>query len=96
VDDPDAFGHGPVDGCALEEEVVRAFEQETDPRERLGPASRLLEVLKEGTLKATLAKRLIPLARTGPDLRFLAHRVPSRALGAAVRKRALGGPHEAA
>jgi hypothetical protein len=78
----------------LNEEVVRAFEHEADPRERLAPAMRLLGVLGAETLDSTLAKRLIPLEQTGRDFRFLAHRVPTRALAKALRVRATGGAHE--
>ncbi len=59
----------------IEEEIVRAFEVETDQRNRLGPARRLLEITKSRTLPEALGSRLIPLAHTGPDLRFLANTV---------------------
>jgi hypothetical protein len=62
----------------LDEEVVHAFEQETDPRRRLAPAERLLDVLGAASLPLELADRLLPLARTAADLRFLAHRVPTK------------------
>jgi hypothetical protein len=61
----------------VEEEAVTAFSEEESPRARLEPARRLLEVLKDQTLPAALADRLIELARTAPDFRFLIHRVPT-------------------
>ncbi len=61
----------------LEEEAVLNFEREQEPRARIVPAERLLEVLETGTLDAGLAARLVPLARTPADFRFLAHRAPT-------------------
>jgi hypothetical protein len=62
----------------LDEEVVAGLTQETEPRARLGAAERLLEVLGHRTLDEGLAKRLVPLATTPADFRFLAHRAPPR------------------
>jgi len=62
----------------LDEEVVAGLAQETEPRARLGAAERLLEVLGRRTLDEALAKRLIPLATTPADFKFLAHRAPAR------------------
>lgn len=61
----------------LEEEAVHAFHAETEPRARIGPAERLLEVLGATVLDEALAARLVPLARLPADYRFLAHRVPA-------------------
>lgn len=72
----------------VEEEIVAAFTDETVPRERLAPARRLLEVTRSRTLPAQLAARLIPLARTPPDFRFLANNVPEREQAEAVIARA--------
>ena len=71
----------------LEEEAVHAFETETEPRRRLAAPRRYLDVLGQATLPGSLARRLIPIAKTGTDLRFLAHRAPS-ALRADVGARA--------
>lgn len=59
-------------------EAVEAFAGEDDPRARLAPARRLLEVSGSKTLPDALAERLIDLARTPADFRFLAGRVPTR------------------
>ena len=71
----------------VEEEVVAAFESETDPRERLAPARRLLRVLKRKTLAEPLAERLVALARTPADFRFLVNSVPLRTQAEAVLAR---------
>lgn len=59
------------------EEVVHAFQNEIDPRSRIAPAERLLAVLDAPVLDDELASRLIPLAKSDVDFRFLAHRVPA-------------------
>ena len=64
----------------LDEEAVHGFAHENDPRARIGGAERLLEVLGAQTLEPPLAARLVPLARTPADFRFLAHRVPGEAM----------------
>jgi hypothetical protein len=64
----------------LDEEVVHAFAEEQQPRSRIAPAERLLEVLGALTLADDIAARLIPLATTPADFRFLAHRLPSSLL----------------
>lgn len=61
----------------LDEEVVHAFEQREEPRARIGPAERLLEVTGAQSLEVEVARRLLPLARLPSDFRFLAHRVPA-------------------
>jgi hypothetical protein len=61
----------------LDDEVVRGFTQETEPRARLCAAERLLEVLGSQTLDERLARHLVPLATTPADFRFLAHHVPA-------------------
>jgi hypothetical protein len=71
----------------LDEEVVHAFVHEHEPRARLAPAERLLEVLGAAALDESLAARLVPLARTPADFRFLAHRVPTEALGQQLARR---------
>jgi hypothetical protein len=60
----------------LDEEAVSGFSQEKEPRARISAAERLLEVLGTQTLEDDLANRLLPLATTVADFRFLAHRVP--------------------
>ncbi len=60
------------------EEAAHAFEEETRPRARLAPARRLLEVLQRDALPRPLADRLIDLARTPVDYRFLMGRVPTK------------------
>lgn len=62
----------------VEEEVAAAFHDETKPRARLAPARRLLEVLDSRALPQDLASRLVELARTPVDFRFLANHVPTR------------------
>lgn len=64
----------------IDEEVVNAFIEEQEPRARIGPAERLLEVLRAQTLEETLAARLVPLARQPADYRFLAHRAPTHSM----------------
>jgi hypothetical protein len=61
----------------IREEVVHAFQSETDPRARIAPAERLLAIREAHVLDEELASRLIPLARTIVDFRFFAHRVPT-------------------
>lgn len=61
----------------VEAEVVEAFTREQDPRARLAPARRLLEVSGSDTLPEALAGRLIELAKTPADYRFLVGRVPA-------------------
>lgn len=75
----------------LEEEAVHAFETETEPRRRLASPRRFLDVLKQDVLPETLARRLIPIAATATDLRFLAHRAPGPLLeGVLARAETLG------
>ncbi len=62
----------------VEEESVTAFKEETQPRARLAPARRLLDTLGAKVLPAPLADRLIELAKTPVDYRFLIGRVPAR------------------
>ena len=64
----------------LDEEAVSGLTRETDPRARISAAERLLEVLGAQTLEDELARRLVPLATTAADFRFLAHRVPAQLL----------------
>ena len=68
----------------LDEEIVDAFTSESDPRKRIGPATRLLAATEEAMIDELLGVRLVPLARTPADFRVLAHRLPTAALGAAV------------
>ena len=74
----------------LDEEVVQAFVEQEDPRARIGPAERLLEVLKAQTLEETLAERLTPLATNAADFRFLAHRAPTQPIVRELVSRAPG------
>jgi hypothetical protein len=78
VNRPKDQPHIPILRRFIDEEVVRAFTQETEPRARIGPAERLLEVLGSQTLEEGLARRLVELAVTPADFRFLAHRAPGR------------------
>jgi len=61
----------------LDEEAVKGLAEEEEPRARINAAERLLEVLGTQTLEEGLASRLVPLARTPADFRFLAHRSPA-------------------
>lgn len=72
----------------LDEEAVHGFVHEIAPRDRIGPAERLLTVLGAQTLAESLGARLVPLAREPADFRFLAHRLPTRALLDALLARA--------
>jgi hypothetical protein len=60
----------------LDEEAVSGLAREKEPRARISTAERLLEVLGVQTLEDDLASRLVPLATTLADFRFLAHRAP--------------------
>ncbi len=62
----------------VEDEAEMAFHEEIRPRARLAPARRLLGTLGAKVLPAPLADRLIDLARTPVDYRFLMGRVPTR------------------
>ncbi len=62
----------------VEEESVAAFRNETKPRARLAPARRLLGTLSAKVLPEPLADRLIELAATSVDYRFLVGRVPTK------------------
>ena len=64
----------------LDEEAVSGLSREEEPRARIGAAERLLEVLGTQTLEEALARRLVPLAKTSADFRFLAHRAPVQLL----------------
>lgn len=63
----------------IEEEVISAFRDRTTPRERISPARRLLKTTKSRLLPSGLASRLVPLAQTPPEFRFLMNHVPSAA-----------------
>ena len=75
----------------IEEEVVAAFREESLPRERIAPARRLLSALRAHTLSVPLAARLILLAKTEADFRFLVHAAPSRKEADAAIKRGPDG-----
>jgi len=68
----------------LEEEVVELFRTEVKPRDRNAPARRTLDVLGAQSLPEALAHRLLPLARTASDFRFLLGRAPTKELEDAV------------
>jgi hypothetical protein len=68
----------------LDEEAVSGLTRETEPRARISAAERLLEVLGTQTLDEELANRLVPLAATAADFRFLAHRIPLQLLRALI------------
>jgi hypothetical protein len=76
----------------IEEEIVAAFESEKDPRARLNPARNLLRITKSRFLPEPLSARLIPLARTAPDLRFLANAVATDAQAQAVLEKSKAEP----
>jgi hypothetical protein len=78
VDRPKDKPHQEVLRRFLEEEAVEAFRVETAPRDRIAPAQRLLEVLKESRLPVDLAQRILPFARTQTDFRFLFGRAPTK------------------
>jgi hypothetical protein len=92
LDRPKDQPHIEILHCFVEEEVVAAFESESTARERLAPARRWLEATGSPTLSSKLAARLVPLARTAPELRFLAHRVPDQAQAQEVLTRARATP----
>ncbi len=68
----------------LEEEVLQAFRVETEPRDRIAPAQRLLEVLEARNLHEDLARSLLPHAKTASDFRFLLGRAPNEQFEEAV------------
>ncbi len=72
----------------LAEEAIFGFAHETEARARIAPAERLLAVLGTRTLDEALGRRLVALARAPSDFRFLAHRLPTRALVADLLARA--------
>ena len=72
----------------VEEEIVTAFKKGKVPRERIAPAKRILEVTASRTLSPNLADRLVPLAKTPAEFRFLANSVPKREQADAILKRA--------
>jgi hypothetical protein len=78
----------------LEGEAVVAFREEKEPRKRIAPAARLLEIEKKRTLPDRLANALTTLAQNAADFRFLANHVPTAAAARRLRKRAIG--HEIA
>lgn len=71
-----------------EAEVVKAFRTETDPRARLAMARRLLEVTNARTLPEALADRLVDLATTPVDFRFLMNHVPHAVQADRLQQRA--------
>lgn len=72
----------------VEDEAETAFHEENRPRARLAPAQRLIGTLGVNVLPAPLADRLIELARTPVDYRFLMGRVPRREQATRVLERA--------
>ena len=60
----------------LEEEIVEAFATEEAPRKRIAPARRYLEIRGLSALPEALGERLLPLAKTAADFRFLASQLP--------------------
>lgn len=78
----------------VEEESVAAFHEEARPRARLAPARRLLDTLGAKVLPTSLADRLIELAATSVDYRFLMGRVPTREQAARLLERARGRGEE--
>lgn len=84
VDRPKDRPHQEVLRRFLEEEIVEAFRVEGEPRDRIAPAQRFLEVLGARNLSEGLARRLLPHARTASDFRFLLGRAPTEELEEAV------------
>jgi hypothetical protein len=72
----------------VENEAVEAFEKETSPRARILPARQYMDVIGSRTLPEGLAARLIPLARTRVEFRFLIGTVPTEADARAALERA--------
>lgn len=72
----------------IEAEVIYGFEHEQEPRARIGAAERLLEVLDSDVLDEGLSLRLLPLAHSAADFRFLAHRLPTAQLVEQLKARA--------
>lgn len=62
----------------IEEEIVEAFRSETEPRERLAPVRRYLDLLDSTLLPTALGERLLDLATKPSDFRFLANRLADR------------------
>ncbi|MEM7584603.1 MAG: hypothetical protein AAF560_14530 [Acidobacteriota bacterium] len=71
----------------VEEEACYAFVEERRPRARLAPAKRLLEVMNRKVLPRLLADRLVDLASTEVDYRFLMSRVPNEEQAERILKR---------
>ncbi|MSP59021.1 MAG: hypothetical protein EXR72_01550 [Myxococcales bacterium] len=76
VDRPKDRPHALVLRRFIEEEVVEAFVSAVDPRARIAPARRLLAATRARMLDEALSDRLLPLARTAPDFRFLMDCIP--------------------
>ncbi len=72
----------------IDAEVVHGFEHEHEPRARIGAAERRLEVLDRDVLDEALSVKLVPLAHSSADFRFLAHRLPTAQLVDQLKARA--------
>jgi hypothetical protein len=72
----------------VEKEAVEAFEKETSPRARILPARQYIDVIGSRTLPEGLAARLLPLARSRVEFRFLIGTVPTEAEAHAALERA--------
>lgn len=83
--------------CALlrrfvDEEVVHAFRELSHPRERLAPARRLMEALSTRVLPRDVSERLLPLAKTPADFRFLVHHLPDEGQIRSLLERTVADP----
>jgi hypothetical protein len=76
----------------VEDEVVAAFRDEIDPRARIAPARRYLEVTGSERLPEPVASRALEFARLASDLRFLMHHLPSPAFSEAILAKAPADP----
>lgn len=72
----------------LAEEIVFAFREEDDPRQRLAPARQWLRTTGAHRLEEALGERLLPLARMPAEFRFLTQRLATAAQVEALLARA--------
>jgi hypothetical protein len=88
VDRPKDRPHAEILRRFLAEEIVFAFREASDQRQRIGPARQWLRTTRARWLDEPLGERLIPLARTAADFRFLTQRLATQAQVEALLARA--------
>jgi hypothetical protein len=76
----------------IEDEVVAAFREETDPRARIAPARRYLEATGSEQLPEAVAARLLELSGPASDLRFLMHHAPTPEIEEGILRKAPDDP----